>query len=119
MSTDKSYRSAPVREIERTVYITQDTEDKKDEKNKEDEINKENEKIKDYQKKKEICDKVVKGGFLGALGGVALTIGGALITPVCPVVGPALMYGGLTGGGTSLLAEYGGIIANEIIEKDN
>ena len=116
LNTDKRYRSAPVRE--KTIYITQDLlEDKKDEKNKEDEKNEE--KKEDTQKKKEIWQKVAKGGFYAGLGSAALTFGGILLTPVCPVLGPGMMYAGLTGQGTSLIAEYGGIIANKIIDKNN
>lgn len=120
LSTDKRYRSAPVRE--KIKYITTDIKDKEDEKNKEEknkeEKNKDDEKN-DKQKKKEICRKFVEGGILGVVGSAALTIGGVLLTPVCPILGPGMIYAGLAGEGTSVIAEYGGIIADKIIDENN
>ena len=120
LSTDKRYRSAPVRE--KIKYITTDIKDKEDEKNNEEknkeEKNKDDEKN-DKQKKKEICRKFVVGGILGVVGSAALTIGGVLLTPVCPVLGPGMIYAGLAGEGTSVIAEYGGIIADGMIDENN
>ena len=116
IDTNTQYRDIPVRET--VKYIYEEREDKKDEKEEQNILKKEKEEEEQKRNKKlEICDKVVKGGYLGTLGGVALTIGGALLTPICPVVGPAMMATGLTAGGVSEATMFGGIIADGIISK--
>ena len=120
LSTDKSYRSAPVRTEYRTeyVYVDDKPNDEKKEENKGEEENKlkeEENKEKEIKKKKEICDKVIKGGTFGAIGGSLLTVGGALLTPFCPVAGPAMIYAGLASAGVSEATQLGGLIANEVV----
>ena len=44
-----------------------------------------------------------------------LTVGGALLTPFCPVAGPAMIYAGLTSAGVSEATQLGGLIANEVV----
>ena len=121
LNTDKSYRNAPVRERTEYVYITPDK--KEEEKNKEEE----NKKLKEEEiqkgieiekrKKRDICDKVIKGGQIGAIGSSLLITGGALLSPFCPVLGPAMVMAGCGGFGVSEATSVGGMIADSIVAK--
>lgn len=118
LSTDKSYRSLPVRTEWRTEYIYRD-EEKKEEKEKNQEENKsegkKEETAGDQDKKKEICDKFVEGGTLGVIGTGLLTVAGACLSPFCPAVGVPMMYTGLAGMGVSETAQLGGLVAGEFV----
>ena len=66
---------------------------------------------------KEICDKVIKGGFLATFGSGILTAGGALLSPICPAVGAPMVYAGLTGMLASEATAFGGMVADNIINN--
>ena len=54
---------------------------------------------------------------MGGMGGLLLAGAGMLLTPVCPVVGPALTYAGLAGSTVSETTSIGAMIADRVIEK--
>ena len=117
LNTETSSRSAPVRT--EFVYVESKS-NKEDESNKEEEKKKQDEeenKEAEKKRKREICDDVAFGGQMGGIGGLLLAGAGMLITPVCPVVGPALMYAGLAGSTVSETTSIGAMIADRVIEK--
>ena len=54
---------------------------------------------------------------MGSIGSMLLSGAGALLTPVCPIVGPALTYAGLAGSTVSETTCIGAMIADRVIEK--
>ena len=122
LNTETSSRSVPIR----TEYIYREREtdkgekkDNEEEKNKQGENNKQEEdknKEAEIKIKRDICDKVAWGGQMGALGSIILGVGGALLTPVCPVVGPAMLYAGIAGELVSETASLGGMVADSVIK---
>ena len=113
LNTETSSRSAPVRTEFVYVESKSNKEDESEKKKQDEEENKEAEK----KRKREICDNVAFGGQMGGIGGLVLAGAGMLITPVCPVVGPALVYAGLAGSTVSETTSIGAMIADRVIEK--
>ena len=119
LSTDKSYRSVPVRY--ETQYIYRDRDREEDKKEKENEKNEEEDKKRqineELNKKRETCLKVAKGGALGMIGSGLLTAAGAVITPFCPFVGVPMTYTGAAGMVASSATNLGGMVADTVYEN--
>ena len=121
LNTEKSYRSIPVRY--ETVYVSRKDDDE-DKKKKEEENmrlkereEEERQKINDKLDKLKTCNKIVEAGGLGYIGSVLLGIGGALLTPTCPVVGPMMVEAAVAGMTGSAATSVGGGIVSKIISN--
>lgn len=119
LNTDKTYKSQAVRYETRTVYVErEDNNENKDKKEeKKDKLTEQDELKPKEMDNKEICDKVIKGGFLATFGSGILTAGGALLSPICPAVGAPMVYAGLTGMLASEATAFGGMVADNIINN--
>ena len=67
----------------------------------------------------EVVDEVVNQAGKQTMGGVLTMTAGALLTPVCPVVGPILFDAGLTFSAASASGGVGAKIGQKIAEITN
>ena len=120
LSTTSSSRSVPVRYEPQYIYRYRD-EDKEKKEKEENKKNEEEEKKKkkndELNEKRDTCQKVIKGGALGMFGSGLLTLAGAMITPLCPVVGAGMAYSGIAGIAASGATSFGGAVADTVYEN--